>query len=88
MEILTQLSELYAKDAGRMREYADKLQEGMKQAEILGPEPMDSFTPELMQSALGEWKGRMDTIHGCRGWSLWPNGSVHVLQECAKCDKE
>ena len=64
MEILTQLSEMYAKDAGRMREYADKLQEGMKQAEILGPEPMESFAPEMMQAALGEWKGRMDTIHG------------------------
>ena len=64
MEILAQLSEMYAKDAGRMREYADKLQEGMKQAEILGPEPMESFAPEMMQTALGEWKGRMDTIHG------------------------
>lgn len=64
MELLTQLSQLYAKDAGRMREYADKLQQGMKQAEILAPEPMDSFSPEMMQLALDRWKGRLDTVHG------------------------
>ena len=64
MELLTQLSQLYTKDAGRMREYADKLQQGMKQAEILAPEPMDSFSPEMMQLALDRWKGRMDTVHG------------------------
>lgn len=67
-QALTQLSEMYATDSARMLEYAQKLTEGIQQAELLEPGEIQSdFSKDDVRKMVNIWASRFDTEDGGTG---------------------
>ena len=65
MDILNQLSKLYAEDPNKLHEYADKLSEGIKSLDVVTlntDEPV--FETAFIENALTNWEQNFDHTYG------------------------
>ncbi len=65
INVLLNLSDLYKNDPDKALEYAEKLTEGIKQAELIKVKPKsEAITIDILHNCFENWKTRFDTIHG------------------------
>lgn len=66
VDALSQLAELYEKDSAKMEEYAQKLQDGMKESESIldRQDEQRELNAEVLENALVNWRRRMDSVWG------------------------
>ena len=64
--ILTQLATVFEKEPERMREYAQSLEEGMKQTDLIstGKQEAGSVQREMLQECVKNWKKGFDPVNG------------------------
>jgi len=64
--ILTQLATVFEKEPERMREYAQSLEEGMKQTDLIstGKQDAGSVQREMLQECVKNWKKGFDPVDG------------------------
>ena len=65
MKVLNQISEIYTTDPGKLIEYADKLEEGIKSVDIVLLNTDDvEFTKDVVQDAVNIWSKNFDNTKG------------------------
>jgi uncharacterized protein YyaL (SSP411 family) len=65
MHILLNLADLYAHEREKMLDYAGKLTEGVKLAELVKVNPKEeTLSMELLHQSYNNWKPRFDTMEG------------------------
>ncbi len=63
--VLSQLAGLYQNDREKMLEYAEKLTEGVRQAELVQHNPTASeFTTDMADELVKNWQAGFDTVEG------------------------
>ncbi len=65
MKVLNQISEIYTNNPGKLIEYADKLEEGIKSVDIVSLNTNDvEFTKEFVHDAVNIWSKNFDKTKG------------------------
>ena len=65
MKVLNQISEIYTNNPGKLIEYADKLEEGIKSVDIVSLNTNDvEFTKEFVHDAVNIWSKNFDNTKG------------------------
>ncbi|MES2591523.1 MAG: thioredoxin domain-containing protein [Bacteroidota bacterium] len=63
--ILLNLADVYKNDRDKALEYAVRLTDGIKMAELVkGKEPQEKFTIDTLQETYAKWKPRFDKVEG------------------------
>lgn len=66
LNVLNSLSDLYKQQPEKLHEYADRLAEGIQQAELINTKTSteNELVPSIVRAAIHNWKQRLDTVHG------------------------
>jgi uncharacterized protein YyaL (SSP411 family) len=64
INVLLNLTDLYKHEKGKALEYAERLTEGVKLAELIKVKEPSEFSAKILQRSYDEWKLRFDNIEG------------------------